>query len=360
MNKHWQLRDEWYQIFHNWPVLAAFFLLGGIIGWAAGFVWPPYSRASQEVYVALNPYRAYSDAQFLALAKPRYSNVDNYHYWQMNQLEPAIYRSDLLRNTLQELRVQDRYWDDINADTLRNMLDSEWRTAGAWRLSAFHSDEQRARQAVEAWSGQITMAVPQAVAAARDLIDRDESLAQAGRDLSTDRRRLATLQQAVDGLQDWQQEAAHLPADAPLPPELRWRFYMLATANAENTPPWLALLQSQPESGASTGAYLAWYEHVLAQLRAELTELPNQIASQEALVQNSRDLYDKAAAASLSLSPNLEVEKVGEVWVENMRPTATLAMVGAFLGMLAWVTAQIIAVSRRSASQVRPQENTIS
>jgi len=135
---------------------------------------------------------------------------------------------------------------------------------------------------------------------------------------------------------------------------------MRATANAQHTPPWLALHQSHPESGASTGAYLAWYEHVLAQLRAELTELPNQIASQEALVQNSRDLYDKAAAASLSLSPNLEVEKVGEVWVENMRPTATLAMVGAFLGMLAWVTAQIIAVSRRSASQVRPQENTIS
>jgi hypothetical protein len=48
------------------------------------YAWPSHSRATSQIYLALNPYRRYSDAMFEALANPRYSNLDNYQYWQMS------------------------------------------------------------------------------------------------------------------------------------------------------------------------------------------------------------------------------------------------------------------------------------
>lgn len=350
MNKHWQLRDEWYRIFHNWPVLAALFLLGGLLGWAAGWIWPSYSRASREVYVALNPYRAYSDAQFLALAKPRYSNIDNYHYWQMNQLETAILRSDLLRAALEKLRTQDPYWNNIDADGLRAMLDSEWRTAGAWRLSVFHGDGRRARQALEAWSEQIMTVIPQAVSAARETFVLDQQLGEANRDLTAARLRQTTLLQAEAGLQAWREQAAGLPADQSLSPKARWQVFSLSTAHALDTPAWQALLDAQPKPDAPANEYLSWSEQVLAEVRAELAALPEQIQVQEIQAQDLQARYDAAASASLSLSPNLAVESIGAVQVEKMRPTATLALVGAFLGMLAGLLLQLVRITRRGVS----------
>ena len=78
------------------------------------YLWPSYFKASREVYVGLNAYRAYSDTSFLALAKPRYANIDNYHYWQMNQLNTILSTDPLLQETLDELRTLDPYWESVD------------------------------------------------------------------------------------------------------------------------------------------------------------------------------------------------------------------------------------------------------
>jgi preprotein translocase subunit SecF len=86
-------------------------------------------------------------------------------------------------------------------------------------------------------------------------------------------------------------------------------------------------------------------------MRAELSDLPEQIRAQENQSQALQTQYDVAAEESLSLSPNLTVENIGLVQVEKLRSSAILALVGAFLGMLAWLMAQLVTVGRRAAAR---------
>lgn len=356
MNKHWQLREELYRAFHNWPLLVAFFLLGALLGWLAGYVWPPYYRATREVYVALNPYRTYSDARFLALAKPRYSNIDNYHYWQMNQLETVIYRDRLVRTALENLRREDPYWNAVDEAQFRRMLDAEWRTAGAWRLTAAHADPQRARQAALAWSDLATQSAAQAITAARETLVLDQQLTQAAAAQLENQLRVKSMIGAEQSLRAWLETAAGLDPAAALPPDLRWQVFSLTTAYATDDPAWQALLADQPAPDAPVSTFLSWAQAALGRLQAELAVLPAQTAALEAENAGLKERFKTAADDSLGLSPNLDIESFGEIEIRTVRPASTLALVGGFVGLLAWLLAQVGRATRPMRMAAEPQD----
>lgn len=350
MNRTWQLRDELYRVFHNWKMLLVFFALGCGLGWGASVVWPAYHKATRVVFVALNPYRAYSDARFLALAKPRYSNIDNYHYWQMYQLETAIYRDPLIQTTLEHLRALDPYWGNVDATQLRQMLDAEWRTAGRWRLIARYSDRDHAIQAVQVWSEQSALQVKEAVSSARKAFMIDQQLLVAAQELQDARLREQSLMQAQQALRDWRTKAASLPQDHPLPPELRWRVYALTTAYAQENPAWQALLERQPAFDAPAQDYIQWVELALGQYQAELEILPGQISWLETQYEQLKQQYQTEAENSLGLSPNLEVEELGELQEQLVRPASTLALVGGLIGLLVWLFIEALRVRSKERS----------
>ena len=138
--KAWSLAKELYRSFHQWPVILLFMGVGALVGWSLTFMLPANYRAVEQVYVGLNPYRAFSDANFLAVARPKYSNIDDYKNWQMSQLETVIYLDTFMDATLDRLRKQDPYWDNMDANQLFNILEADWRTAGVWSLIATHPD----------------------------------------------------------------------------------------------------------------------------------------------------------------------------------------------------------------------------
>ena len=152
MKKDWTIREEFYKAFHQWPSMIAFFLLGCLLGWLAYFVWPPNYQATAQISVGLNPYRTFSDTAFLALAKPKFRNLDDYKNWQMSQLETIIYTNQFIDPTLDLLRTEDPYWQAIDREELRSMLSVGWRTTGLWDLKAEHREALRATQAAESWS----------------------------------------------------------------------------------------------------------------------------------------------------------------------------------------------------------------
>ncbi len=152
MNRTWNLREELYNVLHRWQILLAAALLGCFVGWGLSWIWPAHYRASSQIYIALNPYRKFSDSVFEALANPKYSNLDNYHYWQMSQLESAITMDGFLEPVLDRLREIDPYWENVDIDALRSILKSEWRTSGTWSLIANHPDSAHASQAARVWS----------------------------------------------------------------------------------------------------------------------------------------------------------------------------------------------------------------
>ena len=354
MQKHWQLRDALYRAFHNWPFLVGMFLLGGLLGWLAGMIWPAYHKATQETYVGLNPYRTYSDERFLALAKPRYSNIDNYHYWQMYQLEAAIYRDVAVQATLERLRAADPAWEAVTAEELRSMLRAEWRTAGIWKLAASHPDPQMAAEAVQAWSAAAGETVQVAVAASRRLLALDQQMAQSTAAVLEAEGRLQGLQSSEKGLRGWIAQSDRLAPDQPLPPADRWQIFSLVVAYSGDDAAWSELLAARPEADAAASAYRQWAEAALGRIQTDLAVLPDRVAALQSAQQALEIEYDEAAEASLGLSPNIELEGYGAVESQAVRPASTLALIGAFLGLVGWLAAQLVRITRSGQAALEP------
>jgi hypothetical protein len=121
--------------------------------WLISRLLPANYRAASNLYIALNPYRTYEDANFLANVNPEYTNLDDYKNWQMAQLDSAVYLDDFMQVTLDRLKEQDQRWQDVDISQLRKMLRAEWRTAGNWSLVADTRDAELADQAAEMRGG---------------------------------------------------------------------------------------------------------------------------------------------------------------------------------------------------------------
>ncbi len=351
MERHWTLREELYRTLHRWPTLLAFFALGSLLGWLASYVWPAYYQATREIYVGLNPYRTYSDTNFLALAKPRYSNIDNYHYWQMSQLDRAIFLDDVLQKTLDDLRQQDAYWQTVETSDIRDGLDTDWRTAGAWKLNAVYADRLRAEQLLQAWSETAAEYAQQAVLAARHTFMTDQELQASAENLLQAELRQQQLNASRQALAKWLAESATLPFDQPLDATDRWRIFALSDRLVQDDPGWQSLMQAQPGPAAPRRDYIDWVNLVLAQIDADQVGLAQHIDLLRQRRGEQQTQYSAEAERSLGLSPNLEIQKLGDIEVRVIRPAATLALIGGFAGLLAWIFVQLARITNRKPSR---------
>jgi len=351
MNKYWLFREEFYRSFHRWPIMVVFIAIGCLTGWVCSLIWPSYYRATSQIYVGLNPYRAYSDTNFLALSKPRYANLDNYLYWQMYQLEEAIFLNDFIQEALDQLQKTDPYWLKLDSSQLLNMLGDEWRTAGLWSLTAEHRDPERATQAVQTWSKVVIKHVKESVQSARNTIMIDHQLQVVAAELEEARLREKDLLFTKNTLLDWISANEDLPETQPLELNERWRILYLATHLAQNTPSWQAILENQPSADSSTGAYLNWIAQIVPQIEAEIPALEQQISNLGEERDSLENEYSPEADKSLGLSPNLEMKEVKDLPTKIIRPTSTLALIGGIVGLLIWVLSQLIIITNRVKDQ---------
>jgi hypothetical protein len=345
MNRNWNLRDELYDIFHRWPLLLGSLLIGCLLGWGLSFIWPSHYRATSQIYLALNPYRRFSDTLFEALANPKYSNLDNYQYWQMSQLEAAIYTDTFLQPTLDKLRLIDPYWDTVDLEELGSMLSSEWRTTGNWSLIADHPNPEYAGQAASVWSDVAVTGISQAVDAARRTFMIDQQL-QAGEDESLQARlRRKDLDAAIANLQAWQNDAPNRDPNLVLDPVERWRIIALVSSPAQFSPAWTQVLEKTPSLEAPVSAYQAWIAEVIPLLRSDSADLKGRI---EFLDQQQIDLAQRYAVesqASLSFSPNIEVKRKEDQGIRIIRPTSIFVLTGGLIGLLIALLIQLFMIS---------------
>ncbi len=201
MNNKWSLSEEIYRAFHRWPTLAGVILLGCLAGWLVSFLMPPYYRAITYIYVALNPYRTYSDTNFLALARPKYSNIDDYKDWQMTQLESVIYLDEFILETLDRLRETNPDWQDFTAAELREILEADWRSAGTWSLIANSPDSDLAEQASSTWSAVVVERVRVAIESARQTFVIDQDLQAISEQIHLNSLRVDELERAQNQME---------------------------------------------------------------------------------------------------------------------------------------------------------------
>ena len=341
----WTLREALYTIFHNWPLLLACIIGGALLGWGLSYIWPSYYRAASNIYIGLNPYRKFSDTNFEALANPKYSNLDNYHYWQMSQLNSAIFLDSYLSATLDRLRQVDPYWQTVDTAQLRRMLEIEWRSSGTWSLIANHPNSHFAQQAARAWSDVVIEQVPQAVSAARDTFRIDQKLQSNEDAILQATLRQRDLSAAQKDLQEWRKIAQDMPPGSAVEPVQRWRLLATVTRLADYSPVWMNVLHNQPVADAKTQAYLDWIDQTLPLLESEAETMYQRIVF---LNQQQIDLatqYSQASQKSLSFSPNIEIQRKEDLAPLKMRPSSTLILVGGVTGLLIGLLSQLVIIT---------------
>ena len=347
----WTLREALYTIFHNWPLLIVFILIGSLLGWGLSYIWPSYYRASSQIYIGLNPYRKFSDTYFEALANPKYSNLDNYHYWQMSQLNSAIVMDSYLEATLEKLRQADPYWQTVTVADLRGMLNTEWRSSGTWSLIANHPNPLFAGQAASAWSDVVVEKVSQSVDAARETFRVDQQLQS-----NEDEHLRATLRHhelttAEKNLREWRETTQKDPAQTEIEPARRWQLLAVVTRLADFSPAWMSVLQNQPAADAKPQAYLDWIDQTLPVMETEDSALLQRISYLDQQQMELGAQYSLVSQKSLSFSPNIEIQRKEDLATLKMRPSATLILVGGVVGLLIWLLTQLFIITRARSNE---------
>ena len=351
MNKDWTIREELYKTFHRWPSMVAFFFIGCILGWVAFLIWPPDYQAISQISVGLDPYRTFSNSSFLALAKPKFRNLDDYKNWQLSQLETIIFLDIFLDDTLDLLRQEDPYWETIERDELRTMLSVGWRSTGTWELRAEHPEAQRAMQAATAWSRASIDIVKAAVQAARDTFMIDQGRQEIIKERVETESRVEAFKFALATLMEWEGSISNQDPDGPIPYQIREELYAPVAQIADFSPGWLELLNAFPGDQAPASAYVPWIQTAITQLDSELTVLEMRTETlrvQEITLQAD---YDIVANASFGLSPNITIERLVHLPAEFQRPKGQSILIGGFIGFFLWILAQLIRIGRREYEQ---------
>ncbi len=349
--KFWSLPEEIYRSLHQWPLILAFIGIGALLGWGLTFILPVEYKAVQQVYVGLNPYRAFSDANFLAVARPAYSNIDDYKNWQMSQLETVIFLDDFVQAALDSLKQEDPFWQHISPEQLAEMLDADWRTAGVWSLTASHHDPLRAEQAARAWKEAAVSKVDQAIYAARQTFMVDQEL-QANANASLQAQlRIDLLEETRSALVAWTKSAENYPADQPLPPDQRDAVLALGLYAAQFSPAWDAILENQPAQDAIPGEYIAWSQEIISLVQFELPLLEKRIAQLQIDHPEIEARYAMQSKLSLGISPNLAFEDFEEVPARPMRSTGLWILLGGLAGLLTWGLTRLVMINQRLSAK---------
>ena len=351
MDKDWTIREELYKTFHRWPTMIVFFIIGCIIGWVASLIWPSDYQAISQVSVGLDPYRTYSDTAFLALAKPRFRNLDDYKNWQLSTLETIIFFDVFVDDALDLLRQEDPYWETVERNELRDMLSVGWRSTGTWDMRAQHPEAQRAMQAAAAWSRVSIDIVMAAVQAARDTFMIDQERQEVINERLETEKRVEELKTIRATFTEWEQFIRNQNPEGLIPYEIREQLFTPIAQIADFSPGWLALMNAFPDKEAPTSDYIPWIQSTISMLNTELAvkELrADSLRKQEATLQSS---YDNVANLSFGLSPNITVERIVHLPAEFLRPRGQYILIGGFIGFFLWILAQLIRIGRRDYEQ---------
>ena len=320
----WNLRSEILEITHRWPQVFIAFLLGSLLGWGIGLIFPTAHRAQSEIYVAYN-------------ADAVYRNPDDFKNWQFTELDAYIVSDDVLGETLKRLVEKDPYWQDISTEQLREQLRIYWRNAGRWRLVAEWREQVHATLLAKTWTDVILEKTSQAATHAGEVLLLDSQVRNYARDEVNIRLRIAQLSQLRSAFEAWR-NAQDPSQNQPLGSLDRWRLQFMA-ANVEgllSVKP--GLLEQFPPSEAVASEYFSVVDQAITALGVQLevdTAQYNEVITRLGELQGK---LNEEMKASHNLTASLTVEPFtnGISTAQPVRLTSQMAIVGGVLGVLAW------------------------
>lgn len=339
MDQSWSLREELTASSQRWYVVLIFILIGVLVGLGISWLAPSPYQASSDVYVGLDVYRAMSDLN--VPIEPEGAN--DYKNWQMEDLEFLLFSQPVLNATLNALRQEDAYWVDINTTQLVEMLNLYWRNAGKWRLTANHPQARYARQAVRAWKETAVPFIQNAVEQSRQVLVLDAQIQATAALQAQALARQSQVDNLSSVLQDWANSLEALPPADPIGEEKHQEIQALLAGAIAGLPAsdiaGNRLLQSEVPADATASEYLSETQNTLAFLQSASGSLQFQAADLETALVELKERYSTASQDSYSLSANLVFEDSSNSppKIIRLRPTGQMILVGAILGLAAWM-----------------------
>lgn len=348
----WYLRDEILAITHRWYLILVFILAGSLFGWVGSRIWPASYRATSELYVGLNAYRAADDSYASSLAGQTFDLVDDYKHWQMAQLREVVLSDDFLEETLSALRSQDPYWKGFSPQAFRRNAQVLWRNPGEWKLVVEGDAPVRARQAVEAWTEVVLDKGNQAIEHARSVVSLDIQMSIINEILVNLELRQDRMANLSAQLSVWIERLDSMPKDHHLSSIDHWEILGLVSQAANWDPVWDGLLDDAPVVGSTPDQYLEWLEHPLALIETELGLLPGQISLLKQNAVSINQLYRAEAGSSMGVASTLVIDKIADERpkVEPVRHDGTVVLVGGMIGFSLWAVWQAVDISRKRSA----------
>jgi len=342
----WSLREEILRVSQRWPEFIAFCLIGSLCGLIISMLIPSPIRATRELYVGLNVYRATEDRTVAEHAGLNFNNPDDYKNWQMDNLNTMIFMDAIIDQTLENLRNQDPYWHNVDQNMLANMLHAYWRNAGKWHLVAENPDSKYARQAVLTWEDVIVNHVHTSVSESQNAMLLNNQLQSLSVVQAQSASRIIELSQTRELLSSWRttasQEDTRLPID-----EIDYGIIcnLIDQVNLESSEKWL--VDSFPHRSDHLLDFITWIDRIIPILNQQLLLAQTQITSLEDEKNELSARYADSASKSLGLSADLLVENLSGSKTKDayVRPTGLLILVGGILGGITWVIYWLIKLS---------------
>jgi len=342
----WYLRDEILLVTQRWPVILFFCLAGNLIGLTFSLLWPSAYRATKELYVGLNIYRALEDRSVSEFAGLQFTSPDDYKNWQMANLNSLVFMDGITNETLSRVRDMDAYWSGIDQGNMVRMLHVYWRNAGKWRLVVENANPKFAAQAVTIWEDVVVEQVHEAIKNSQDAMILDIQLQSLTLTQAQVISNTAEMTQIRDSLKSWRDNISWQDIDLP-PQEVERLLVLLLVdqANLRSLEP--LLLDTFPSTQTPRRDYIDWLDKVLPLIDQEILILNAQSATLETQKKGIAAQYADVSQKSLGLSTNLQVQKITTTQpkVTRIQPIGLLVLIGGLLGLIAWAILWFLKIS---------------
>ncbi len=325
---------------NRWYLVFAAFLVGGLIGILASFVWPSPYRASRDIYAAFDPYRMTNDHYVEDLAARQFRSGDDYKNWQMSQLSAYAVGDDILASILAELNTA----DGVSVSDLRSSMTVSFRNAGDWHLVFEHHDKDLAENVVAIWEGVLVEKVNQAVEVATEMRQIDDQLHFLVEEQSELSLRLAELRDIQAELLLIAESVDGLSSETVVSDITQAQIDIRVGTIAGWDPAWMEILAAKPAFGATAGDEIAWLDDVLAIIVYEIETIPDSLQTVNDEIQDLQTVYEELLPQTHGFSANLTVERYQEtemVRAVRVRSPGTGALVGGGIGLLALIGYQL-------------------
>jgi len=345
----WHLRDEILIISHRWYVILVCILMGSLLGWGISSLWPSPFRAVTELYVGLNPYRSPYDNYAASLAGQAFRMVDDYKNWQMGQLNELVISDLYLEETLDRLRMQDAYWEEISAQEFRGMTEVLWRNVGKWQLVVVNEDRRRASLAVETWAALVHEKVNDAIAHSKKVVALDIQMSDLAETLTELGLREGALIYVRDELTVIVDRLNSIPQNRAVSSGDHWKMLALVSQVVEWNQVWDRVLEDAPEAGSDPDQYLDWLEKINTLINDELAILPGKVSSMDETLSLVKQEYMVETEKSAGLASTLVIDEISSEapQIEPVRQDGMMSILGGILGILSWTLWVIFRISRK-------------